>query len=212
MNSADMEFESANPSVIRSIKQRVLLNAWIRAVQKPNPLPVLADFKPDGLADELADMMAFDVEGSGENARFFITQEGWRLAAAYGNDHTRPAERINRYLDVSVDPIVYARVLPCYMACITCKRPTYSIAAVKDEDGKEVSFERLLLPFGSGDVVERIVGSYKAISIEGGFKVENLMGLRADTKPIRLLNAVVDQELARRPPGVRASDDIVEID
>ena len=207
-----MEFESANPSVIRSIKQRVLLNAWLRAQQKSALLPAIADFKPDGLAEEHADMMAFDVEGASERARFFITQEGWRLAAAYGNEHIDPAERINRYLDVAVDPIVYARVLPCYITCITRKRPTYSIASVKDEDGKDVSFERLLLPFGSGEVVENIIGSYKAISIDGGFKVENLMSLRADTGPVRLLNAVIDQEFARRPPGMRIADDIVETD
>jgi len=207
-----MEFESANPSVIRSIKQRVLLNAWLRARHEPPSLPALADFKPDGIADELPDMMVFDVEGTGENARFFIIQEGWRLAAAYGNEGLDPAARINRYLDVSIDAVRYARVLPCYKTCITRKRPTYSIASVKDEDGKDVSFERLLLPFGSGDTVERIIGSYKAISIDGGFKVENLMGLRADTRPVRLLNAVIDQELARRPHGVRISDDIIEVD
>jgi hypothetical protein len=207
-----MEFESTNASVVRSIKQRVLLNAWTRALREPAKLPAIADFKPDGLAEELPDMMAFDVEGTAESARFFITQQGSRLTAAYGSEHIDPAARINRYLDLSVGPIVYARVLPCYITCITRKRPTYSIASVKDEDGKDVSFERLLLPFGSGDTVEKIIGSYKAISIEGGFKVENLMGLRADTMPVRLLNAVVDQELARRPPGVRICDDIVEVD
>ncbi|HLG84454.1 MAG TPA: hypothetical protein VKY22_25880 [Bradyrhizobium sp.] len=207
-----MDFESANPSVVRSIKQRVLLNAWTRGLQSQAPLPAIAHFQPDGLSDELPDMMAFDVDGSGDDVRFFITHEGWRLAAAYGNEHLDPAQRINRYLDVSVDPVVYARVLPCYMTCIRRKRPTYSIAQVKDEDGKDVSFERLLLPFGSGETVEKIIGSYKAISIHGGFKVENLMGLRADTRPVRLLNAVVDQDLARRPPGVRISDDIVEAD
>lgn len=207
-----MEFQSANPSVVRSIKQRVLLNAWLRALSATRSLPALADFTPDGLADEEAEMMAFDVEGTGETARFVITQEGARLTAAYGNEGIDPAARINRYLDAAVDPIVYARVLPCYQTCITRKRPTYSIASVRDLDGKEVSFERLLLPFGERDVVDKIVGSYKAISIEGGFRVENLMGLRADTKPVRLLNAVVDQELTRRPPGVRIADDIVEGD
>ena len=206
-----MEFESANPSVVRSIKQRVLLNAWTRALSRPASLPAIAEFNPDGLADELPDMMAFDVEGIGDGARFFITHEGSRLAAAYGSEHIAPAARVNRYLDVSLDPIVYARVLPCYITCVRRKRPTYSIAQVKDEDGKDVSFERLLLPFG-GESVEKIIGSYKAISIDGGFKIDNLMGLRADTRPVRLLNAVVDQELARRPPGVRISDDIVEAD
>jgi hypothetical protein len=207
-----MKFKSANPSVVRSIKQRVLLNAWLRARHEPASLPAVADFKPDGLADELADMMAFDVEGAGESARFLIIQEGWRLAAAYGNEALDPAARINRYLDASIDAVRYARVLPCYLTCVARKHPTYSIASVRDEDGKDVSFERLLLPFGSGDTVERIIGSYKAISIEGSFKVENLMGLRADTRPVRLLNAVVDQELARRQPGLRVADDIVEAD
>jgi hypothetical protein len=44
------------------------------------------------------------------------------------------------------------------------------------------------------------------------YTLENLMGLRADTKPVRLLSAMVDREHARRPPGVRISDDIVEAD
>ncbi|MGE5159180.1 MAG: hypothetical protein ACM3OF_13670 [Gemmatimonas sp.] len=205
-----MEFASTDPSVVRSIKQRVLLNAWLRARRQPRDLPAAANFQPDGLEDEIADMMGFDVEGTGETARFFITQEGSRLAAAYGNERLDPAARINRYLDAAIDPVVYARVLPCYHTCVRCKRPTYSIATVKDLDGKDVSFERLLLPFGSGDAVETIVGSYKAISIEGGFNVSNLMGLRADTRPVRLLSAVIDRDLARRPPGVRVSDDIIE--
>ena len=40
-----MEFTSANPSVVRSITQRVLLNAWLRAARKHLPLPLLADFR-----------------------------------------------------------------------------------------------------------------------------------------------------------------------
>jgi hypothetical protein len=39
-----------------------------------------------------------------------------------------------------------------------------------------------------------------------------LMGIDTATAPVRLLNAVIDRELARRPPGVRVSDDIVEAD
>ena len=58
------------------------------------------------------------------------------------------------------------------------RRPAYSISTVQDADSKDVSYERLLLPFGGGDAVEQIVGSYKSISIEGGFKINNLMGLR----------------------------------
>ena len=73
---------------------------------------------------------------------------------------------------------------PCYRACLARKRPTYSISMVQDADGKDVSYERLLLPFGSADHVEQIVGSYKAISIEGGFKINNLMGIRPKAVPV----------------------------
>jgi hypothetical protein len=203
-----MEFVSANPSVVRSIKQRVLLNAWLRALRKPQPLPAISDFRPDGIDDELADMMGFNVEGEVETARFLITQEGSRLAATYGNDHVAPEHRTNRYLDDAIGPERFTWVLPCYRQCLTRRRPTYAILRVEDLDGKEVYYERLLLPFGEGDNVGQIVGSYKSISIEGGFKLDNLMGIRKAV-PTRIVNAVIDLELARRPAGVRACDDII---
>jgi hypothetical protein len=206
-----MNFESANPSVVRSIKQRDLLNTWLRALRKPHPLPVISDFQPDRISDELADMMRYDVEGEGDSARFRITQEGARLAATYGNDHLDPVERTNRYLDDAIGPDRYARIVPCYRACLTHKRPTYSVSMLRDSDGKDVSYERLLLPFGTAGKVEQIVGSFKAISIDGGFKVNNLMGPSSKTVPVRVINAVIDLDLARRPVGSGAADDIIEL-
>ena len=91
-----MEFESANPSVVRSINQRDLLNTWPRALRKPQSLPVLSDFRPERIADELADMMAFNVEGEGDVARFVITHEGARLTAVAA-ERERPGQ--DRVLD-----------------------------------------------------------------------------------------------------------------
>jgi hypothetical protein len=88
-----MEFASANPSVVRSVKQRDLLNAWLRVLGKSRTLPLIGDYKPDRVADELANMMGFDVAGEGERARFLITQEGARLSATYGNEHIEPDKR-----------------------------------------------------------------------------------------------------------------------
>jgi hypothetical protein len=205
-----MQFQSANASVVKSIRQRDLLNAWLRALRKPKPLPSLLDFKPERINDdELADMMGFNVEGDGETARYVITHEGARLTATYGNDHVDPAERTNRYLDDAIGLDRYARVVPSYRACIALKRPTYSVSMVRDGDGKDVSYERLLLPFGPAERVEQIVGSYKAISFDGGFKVDNLMGLKSRNVPIVAINAVIDQEIARRP--VTLPDDILEV-
>jgi hypothetical protein len=190
-----MEFVSADPSVIRSIRQRILLNAWLRIPRKPGGLPVVTDFQPQDIADELPDMMRFDVEGQGNDARFLITQEGARLTQTYGN--ADPSQRISRYLDDSIGPDRYARVAPYYLTLLARKRPTYSIATVQDADGKDVAYERLLLPFGRTDHVEQIVGSYKTISIEGRFKVDDLMGLAPKTLPVPVVRAVIDSDFVR---------------
>ena len=206
-----MEFASADPSVVRSIKQRVLLNAWLRALRKPQLFPVIGDFRPEGVADELPDMMGFDVAGEGDSARFVITQEGATLTATYGNDHVDPDKRTNRYLDDAIGPERYANVVALYRACLKHRRPAYSISTVQDADNKDVSYERLLLPFGRGDAVEQIVGSYKSISIEGGFKVNNLMGLRPKAVPVILVRAIIDRDFVSSPGGRRQSDDVIEL-
>jgi hypothetical protein len=159
----------------------------------------------------LADMMGFDVAGRGDDARFRITQEGSRLTATYGNEHIDPDQRTNRYLDDAIGPDRYARVVPSYRACLARRRPTYSVSMVQDPDGKDVSYERLLLPFGSGNTVEQIVGSYKAISIEGGFKITNLMGIRPKATPVSVINAVIDLDFVRAPLSHHASGDIIEL-
>jgi hypothetical protein len=209
---AALDFRSANPSVIRSVKQRDLLNAWLRAFDRRGALPRLEDYRPERIADELADMMGFDVVGRGDNVRFLITQEGSRLTATYGNEHIDPDRRTNRYLDDAIGPQRYARVLPSYLACLAHRRPTYSVTMVQDADGKDVSYERLLLPFASAEAVEQIVGSYKAISIDGGFKIRDLMGVSSKPVPENVINAVIDQNMSVNMPRHAAADDLVELD
>jgi hypothetical protein len=206
-----MQFESANPSVVRSIKQRELLNNWLRARVKERPLPLLDDYRPERIADELPDMMGFDVEGCGDDARFLITQEGATLTKVYGSEHIDPGQRTNRYLDDAIGPERYERVVTLYRTCLAQKRPTYSISMVQDPDGKDVQYERLLLPFGRAGQVEQIVGSYKAISIEGGFKIKNLMGIRPKAVPVIIVRAIIDREIVRSSTRIRASEDIVEL-
>jgi hypothetical protein len=207
-----MQFESASPSIVRSVKQRDLLNAWLRAFDKRAALPRREEYRPDRIADELADMMGFDVIGAGEQARFLITQEGSRLAATYGNEHIDPDQRTNRYLDDAIGPLRYGRVVSSYRACLLHKRPTYSVAMVQDADGKDVSYERLLLPFGRADAVEQIVGSYKAISIEGGFKIRDLMGVSSKPVPESVIKAVIDRNVVVHASRTTAADDLVELD
>src|ERR1700722_10558071 len=133
-----MQFESTNPSVVRSVKQRDLLNAWLRILGKSQALPAIEDYHPDRIADEMPDMMRFDVVGSGAHARFIITHEGTRLTTTYGNEHIDPDKRTNRYLDDAIGPERYARVVAPYLTCVMRKRPTYSVSKVQDPDGKDV--------------------------------------------------------------------------
>jgi hypothetical protein len=206
-----LNFQSANPSVVRSVKQRDLLNAWLRAFDRRGALPRLEDYRPDRIADEVADMMGFDVVNAGDQARFLITQEGSRLTATYGNEHIDPDKRTNRYLDDAIGPQRYARVLPSYLACLAHRRPTYSVTMVQDADGKDVSYERLLLPFGSVGAAEQIVGSYKAISIEGGFKIRDLMGVSSKPVPENIISAVIDQSMSVNTSRHAAAHDLIEL-
>ena len=207
-----MEFASADPSVVKSIRQRYLLNEWLRAAGKQRTMPPPGDFQLEQVADELVDMMHYEVVGQGDGARFLITHEGARLATTYGSDHIEPAQRTNRYLVDAIDPERYANVVALYRACLARRRPTYSISTVQDADGKEVSYERLLMPFGSGETVQQIVGSFKCISIEGGFKVSNLMGLRPKAEPAILVRAVIDRAFVPVSAGSHSSDEVIDLD
>ena len=207
-----MQFESANPSVVRSVKQRDLLNTWLRAYGKRRALPPVEDYQPDRIEDELLDMMRFDVVGDGDRSRFLITHEGLRLTVTYGNEHIDPDKRTNRYLEDAIGPLRYGRVIASYRTCVERKRPTYSVAMVRDEDGKDVAYERLLLPFGRANSVTEIVGSYKTISIEGGFKVRDLMSINAEATPVSVVRAVIDRDIIGSSAGHRAADDVIEID
>jgi hypothetical protein len=206
-----MEFAGADPSVVKSIRQRYLLNEWLRAAGKRQPMPLVRDFQLDRVDDEMADMMGYDVVGEGDGARFLITHQGARLATTYGNERIDPAER-PRFLDEKVGPARYANVVDMYRACLRHKRPAYSISTVQDADGKEVSYERLLMPFGEGEKVQQIIGSFKSISIEGGFKISNLMGLRPKAEPVILVRAIIDRAFVPAQAGSHSADEVIELD
>ena len=112
-----MEFENADPSVVRSIRQRDLLNTWLRAAGKHRPLPLAGDFQPDRVADEMVDMMEYEV-----------------------------------------------------------------------------------------------VGSFKSISIEGGFKISNLMGLRPKAEPVILVRAIINRAFVPTPANAHSPGEIIELD
>jgi hypothetical protein len=186
-----MPFESATPSIVRSVKQRDLLNTWLRLRCSFGALPPVAEYNPARLEDELKDIVYYLVKREGARFQFIIDSNGSRLSQAYGmNGGNHVGTELRDY----VGPRLIHLVLPIYEECASRALPTYSISMIDDVNGRAVAYERLLLPFSSGDGVSHIVASLKTISEDGKFEINNLLR-DPDKLPEYRLRAVIDREL-----------------
>lgn len=196
-------FESAGPAVVKSIKQRDLLNTWLRLYAKAEQLPKFCDYQPERLADELADMVYYSVEGAGDAQRLIIDSDGTRMSNAYGT--TGKGRYLDDYLGAKLAPIV----VPIYQECIRRRLPVFTISKVNDLYGRKVDYERLLMPFSDGAGVSRIIASLKTISDDGGFEIRNLMRAN-DVLPIYTFRSVIDRDLFHKMPGRIVAGDVIE--
>jgi hypothetical protein len=202
---AALEFESAKPSVVKSIKQRDLLNTWLRLYARTQSMPRRAEYQPERIEDELPDLVFYTVDTSSNPARLTIQSDGTRMSNAYG--HTGKGKLLDEYLGGRLAPIV----MPVYYQCIARKLPVYTISTIDDIYGRLVAYERLLMPFSDGGEVTHIVASLKTISEDGGFEIKNLMRGN-DSLPTPKLRSVIDRDLFHRAPGRIAASDVIEFD
>jgi hypothetical protein len=199
-----MDFESANPTVVKSIKQRDLLNTWLRLYARDQKLPALAEYQPARIEDEMPDLVFFTIDATQKPPRIIIDSNGTRMASAYG--HTGKGRRLEEYVGPRLAPLV----MPVYYECIRRRLPAFTIANVDDVYGRIVAYERLLLPFSERDgAVTHIIGSLKTISEDGGFEIRNLMRGN-DTLPVPKLLTIIDRDLYHRAPGRIPSRDMLE--
>ena len=171
-------FASADPSVVRAVRQRELLNAWLRARGGRHGLPRRSDYQPDRIADELVDMMEFEVHGEGEQARFLITQEGARLTKTYGSEHVEPAKRTNRWLDDAIGAERYALVYVSTAPASRTSDPRFRFPWCRTPTARTSPMSGCCCRSAAAAGSSRSSAPTRAISIEGGFKIRNLMGLR----------------------------------
>ena len=204
-----MDFASAEPSAVRSIKQLDFLKNWFRIHAKKKSLaPSLINFRPDRVEDEKRDLVYYRIEWSGIKPRIRINSQGSRLAQAYGK-----VGQANQglYLDDYLGPDVAREVLPIYNECIRRVRPVYTVSSIDDVQGHRVMYERLLLPFSDGTVVTDIVASLKTISEDGRFEIKDLFR-STDRVPTSLICAVIEQDSKSRSPTAEFSaDDVTDI-
>ena len=198
-----MDFASADPSVVKSIKQRDLLNTWLRLFARDQTLPHMDEYQPARIEDELPDLVFLTVDTNEVPPRLQIESDGTRMSSAYGN--TGKGRYLDEYLGARLAPLV----LPVYYECIARRLPAYTIASIDDIYGRIVAYERLLLPFSDGGNVTRIIASLKTISEDGGFEIKNLMR-GSDQLPVPKLRTIIDRDLFHRAPGRFPSGDILE--
>jgi hypothetical protein len=198
-----MEFVSASPPIVKSIKQRELLNYWLRLYAKRESLPKFDDYHPERLAEERDDLVYIVVEGSDAAPRFFIESDGDRMSIAFGT--AGKGRDLEEYMGIKLAPVV----IPIYRECVRRRLPVFTISQINDLYGREVDYERLLMPFSDGDGVSRIIASLKTISDDGGFEIRNLMRAN-DVPPFYKLRSVIDSDLFHKVPGRIAPGDTIE--
>ena len=197
-----MNFESANPTVVKSIRQRDLLNTWLRLFAPAQRVPRIGEFQPSRIEEELPDLVFMTVEKA-EPLQLIIDSDGTRMSVAYG--YTGKGRHLDEYLGPRLAPLI----MPIYRECLGRALPVYTVSHVDDACGRIVAYERLLLPFSENGGVTHIIASLKTISDDGGFEIRNLMR-GSDTLPTPKLRAVIDRELFHRVPGRIPSADLIE--
>jgi hypothetical protein len=199
----EMDFESANSSVIKSIRQRELLNNWLRLYSRQQLPPRVAEYQPERLAEEFPDLVYYLVESTRQPPRLTIDSNGTRMSQAYGNTGK------GRFLDEYLGPILGPAILPAYYACVDRALPIYTVTLVEDINGRPVAYERMLMPFSDSHAVSHIVASLKTISEDGNFEIKNLLRGQQPLPP-PTVRTVIDRDLFHRLPSRSTTGDIIE--
>src|SRR5438132_13164044 len=131
-----LEFESAKPSVVKAIKQRDLLNTWLRLYARAQSMPRIEEYQPARLEDELPDLVFLSVDIAPEPPRLTIQRDGTRMSIAYG--HSGRGKFLDEYLPARLVP----SVMPVYYQCIKRALPVYTDVHIDFLYGPIVACER----------------------------------------------------------------------
>lgn len=194
-----MVFESAVPSIVRSVKQRDLLNTWLR-LRNRTDLPQVAEYLPARLDEEMRELVYYVVRHESDGFHFIIDSNGSTAALAYGTSHNNNiGTDLKDYLPANMRPLV----LPLYDECARRSLPTYTVSILKDINGRSVVHERLLLPFFKDGNVSHVIASLKSISEDGKFEINNMLR-DPDRLPEYSIRAVIDRDLVAAQAGREA--------
>ena len=135
-----MVFESAQPSLVKDVRQRALLNNWLQLATAACP-PTAADFHIERFEqkDEEVGFYAVVRQDDG-TVRFRIDHDGNFLARAFGSSGR------GQFVDDYIAPNMVPVLLPAYRECEKNALPVYMILKIRDEAGRAVSSAFELCP------------------------------------------------------------------
>jgi hypothetical protein len=167
--TAQLSYPPAPPGIVKSVRQRALLHVWQR-LRGAHRVPLWSYVSPDELAPYEDDLSWFDVERHPAGDRFLIRRTGRNVERLYGKNCE------GQYLDDAIPEKVRPATLEAYREVVRSTGPIFTITHLTDEHGRDIHYERLLLPFGeNGQVVGRIVAFLETISLDGAHKRDGLL-------------------------------------
>lgn len=160
----------AGINAIKSVSQRALVQHW-REIAAGRRLPSLEHFAPPAGTPDPNQLMFWTIEGAGAERRFKTLQHGRYLSEAFGMNPLplQPLQAI-------VPPALQEFVLTTLNACADARAPTYAVISTRDDGGRRINCERLLLPFGDENGEPRqIATAMQLFSQDGKFTRQTVL-------------------------------------
>jgi hypothetical protein len=130
---------------IPSVRARALFDWWASRLAG-RAMPLRRDFLAEELAPWWPDLILYDVERADGASRFRFRVHGANAVISDGGNFT------GRHLDEVMPAHMSQPIVGCYRAVEQMRLPLYSQGHRPTVQGYNVAFERLIVPFGAGDV------------------------------------------------------------
>ncbi len=163
-----MKFETLTIDAVKSITQRNLLWQW-NELARGRRFPAFADFHLDARLHDPKQLMIWSVEHETGRRRFRARYHGARLGEVFRDDF------VGKTMEEAVPQCFRQYALDTASTCADSGCAVFSIISTIDAAGHRIDCERLLLPFGSGDEVQRLVASMQLISPKGTFRRKTIL-------------------------------------
>jgi hypothetical protein len=161
-------------NAIKSVRQRALVQHWREIGGGNGSLPSLEHFQPPARDHDPRQMMGWTIQGEGDERCFRSLQHGKFLTEAF---HIDPLPL--QVLQAVVPEPLLKIAIDGLNECADSRSPMYWVVSTRDEGGRRVNCERLLLPFGEQNKTMQIITSLQLISYDGEFTRQTVLAFFA---------------------------------